>query len=129
MSKEAVEEKGEEEKELEEEVIFKTRLKIPVEDFTYNKRARKAIRYIREKVRRLIRKKLRELQKEGQELELKISPELNELIWSKGINNVPRKIDISVIHRKWDDEEDLIIVPGIVSEEIETEESKSEHKR
>ncbi|MBI5884581.1 60S ribosomal protein L31 [archaeon] len=51
-------------------------------------RARRAVRFIKKEVEKHLRKK-------GNEIA--IAQEVNELIWSKGIYNIPNKIDLNVV--------------------------------
>ncbi|MFY9605287.1 MAG: 50S ribosomal protein L31e [Thermoplasmata archaeon] len=61
------------------------------------KRAPRAIKEIKEYVRRHMMEKVSEEDEEKEEKEVWLDYRLNELIWSRGIENPPRKVRVKAI--------------------------------
>jgi large subunit ribosomal protein L31e len=61
------------------------------------KRAPRAVKEIKEYVRRHMMEKVSEEDEEKEEKEVWLDYRLNELIWSRGIENPPRKVRVKAI--------------------------------
>jgi len=83
------------------------------------KRAKKAVKVLRELVTKYV--KNIEDPKSGEKIRIKkpfvwISPELNELIWSRGAKNPPRRVRVRVLYKILDSEKgevELRVFPAL----------------